>query len=124
LINGKFPDYERIIPKRARYAVKLPKKRFSEAIKLITTVSQDVQIIFEENLITFKSLTSDNMNAKTEIVLHTGVPHFELNVNSRYLLDFISQVENLEFEILLNEPTLPFVLKDKKFLTVIMPIIV
>ncbi len=30
LINGKFPDYERIIPKRARYAVKLSKKRFSE----------------------------------------------------------------------------------------------
>ena len=29
-----------------------------------------------------------------------------------------------EFEILLNEPTLPFVLKDTKFITVIMPIII
>ncbi len=124
LINGNFPDYERIIPKDIKHIVKLPKKEMINAIKLITTISQDIKIIFTKGSIIFNSLSADNVEAKTELLIDTNLNNFELNVNSRYLLDFISQIEKDEFEILLNEPTLPFVLKDKKFITVIMPIIV
>ncbi len=124
LINGNFPDYERIIPKDIKHIVKLPKKEMINAIKLIITISQDIKIIFTKGSIIFNSLSADNVEAKTELLIDTNLNSFELNVNSRYLLDFISQIEKDEFEILLNEPTLPFVLKDKKFITVIMPIIV
>ena len=125
LINGKFPDYERIIPKESKYTVTLPKKEMVESIKMITTISQEIKILFMPNAIIFNSLAADNIEAKTEILLPTGLgENFDLNVNSRYLLDFISQVEDNNFKILLNEPTLPFVLKDKKFITVIMPIII
>ncbi len=124
LINGNFPDYERIIPKDIKHIVKLPKKEMINAIKLIITISQDIKIIFTKGSIIFNSLSADNVEAKTELLIDTNLNNFELNVNSRYLLDFISQIEKDEFEILLNEPTLPFVLKDKKFITVIMPIIV
>jgi DNA polymerase-3 subunit beta len=124
LINGKYPDYQRIIPKNTNYSIKLPKKEMINAIKMITPISQDIQITFQKESITFNSLASDNIEAKTEILIPTPLNNFQLNVNSRYLLDFISQVDDLEFEILLNEPTLPFVLKDKQFITVIMPIIV
>ena len=124
LINGNFPDYERIIPKESQYQIKLPKKEMINAIKMITTISQDIKITFLNHAIIFNSLAADNIEAKTEILIETQLENFELNVNSRYLLDFISQIEDGEFEILLNEPTLPFVLKDKQFITVIMPIIV
>ncbi len=125
LINGKFPDYERIIPKESKYTVTLPKKEMVESIKMITTISQEIKISFMPDAIIFNSLAADNIEAKTEILLPTGLgENFDLNVNSRYLLDFISQVEEVNFKILLNEPTLPFVLKDKKFITVIMPIII
>jgi DNA polymerase-3 subunit beta len=124
LINGKFPDYERIIPRDIKHQVKLPKIDMIEAIKLITTISQDIKIIFNPKSIVFNSLSPDNVEAKTELQIPTNLNNFELNVNSRYLLDFISQIDSFEFEILLNEPTLPFVLKDKQFITVIMPIIV
>ncbi len=124
LINGNFPDYERIIPKNIEHSIRLPKKEMLNAIKLITTISQDIKMTFHQNSIIFNSLSPDNIEAKTELLINTNLDNFELNVNSRYLLDFISQIETQEFEILLNQPTLPFVLKDKKFITVIMPIIV
>jgi len=124
LINGKYPDYKRIIPKNVKHTIKLPKKEMTSAIKMITAISQDIKITFTKNAIIFNSLAPDNIEAKTELLIPTPLDNFELNVNSRYLLDFISQVDNLEFEILLNEPTLPFILKDKQFITVIMPIIV
>ena len=124
LINGNYPDYQRIIPTENKITINLPKKEMLDSIKMITTISQEIKISFLQESIVFNSLTSENIEAKTELMLYTGLREkFELNVNSRYLLDFISQVENLEFQILLNEPTLPFILKDKNFITVIMPII-
>jgi len=124
LINGNYPDYKRIIPKNTKYTIKLPKKEMVNAIKMITAISQDIKMTFNQDSIIFNSLAADNIEAKTELLISTPLNNFELNVNSRYLLDFISQVDNLEFEILLNEPTLPFILKDNQFITVIMPIIV
>ena len=125
LINGNFPDYERIIPKEAKYILTLPKKEMIEAIKMITTISQEIKISFLNNRIIFNSLASDNVEAKTELLFNTGLDReFDLNINSKYMLDFISQIDNHQFEIHLNEPTLPFVLKDTKFITVIMPIII
>jgi len=124
LINGKFPNYEQIVPKNLKYNITLSKQTINQAIKLITTISQDIKITFNSDSLVFNSLTSNSVEAKTEILLNTNLNGFELNVNSRYLLDFISNIESVEFQILLNEPTLPFVLKDKQFITVIMPIIV
>ena len=125
LINGKFPDYERIIPKESKYTIELPKKEMIESIKMITTISQEIKISFLPHAIVFNSLAADNIEAKTELLFSTGLETpFDLNVNSRYFLDFISLVEDTHFKILLNEPTLPFVLKDKQFITVIMPIII
>ena len=124
LINGNYPDYARIIPSETKINISLPKKEMLESIKMITTISQEIKVTFNEENIKFNSLTADNIEAKTELQIHTGLNEsFELNVNSRYLLDFIAQVEDHEFQILLNESTLPFVLKDKEFITVIMPII-
>ncbi len=125
LINGQFPNYERIIPSQSRYRVTLPKKKMLNSIKMITTISQEIKIIFTKESILFESLATDNIEAKTELLTPTGLDDdFEINVNSRFLLDFISQIDGDRFEIALNEPTLPFVLKDKQFITVIMPIIV
>jgi len=124
LINGNYPDYERIIPKESKISMNLPKRELLESIKMITTISQEIKITFLPESIIFNSLTADNIEAKTELMIHTGIEEsFDLNVNSRYILDFINQIEEDEFQILLNEPTLPFILKDKKFITVIMPII-
>jgi DNA polymerase-3 subunit beta len=124
LINGNYPDYQRIIPNENKISMTLPKKEMIDSIKMITTVSQEIKITFLENSIIFNSLTADNIEAKTELLIDTKINEpFELNVNSRYFLDFINQVEENNFQLLLNEPTLPFILKDKNFITVIMPII-
>lgn len=124
LLNGNYPDYKRIIPNESKINITLPKKEMLEAIKTINTISPEIKITFNPQSILFNSLTADSIEAKTELQIHTEVNEvFELNVNSRYMLDFITQVESNEFQLLLNESTLPFVLKDKEFITVIMPII-
>jgi DNA polymerase-3 subunit beta len=74
--------------------------------------------------IIFNSLSADNVEAKTELELNTGLnDKFELSFNSRYILDFISQINKNEFIIEFNEPSLPFIVKDDNFITIIMPIV-
>ncbi len=124
LINGKFPDYERIIPQSLKYQIELPRKEMLEAIRMITTISHDIKITFLSDAVLFNSLSADNVEAKTEIELETGIDtRFEVSLNSRYLLDFLAQVEHEKFLIGLNESTLPFLVRDENFITIIMPII-
>jgi DNA polymerase III subunit beta len=64
LINGKFPEYSRIIPKEVSNTLVLPKAIMIDSIKQITTISSDVKITFLNNFITFESLSDDNIEAK------------------------------------------------------------
>lgn len=123
LINGKYPDYERVVPRDLKHSIILPKKEIKDAIKTITAISKDIKIIFNLNSIVFKSLSTENTEAETELQIDTSLYGFELNVNSRYIVDFLSEIESDNFEIILNElSNLPFILKDREFITVVMPI--
>jgi len=124
LINGKFPDYQRIIPTSTKYQITLPKKEMIDAIKMITTISKEIKLTLKYDSIIFNSLSADNVEAKTEVSIFTGLEEkFELSFNSKYLLDFISQTNKDNFIIEVNEPSLPFVVKDDNFITIIMPIV-
>lgn len=124
LINGKFPDYQRIIPGTTKHKITLPKKEMIDAIKMITTISQEIKLTLLPDSIIFNSLSADNVEAKTELELLTGLnDKFELSFNSKYILDFISQTNKNEFTMEFNEPTLPFIVKEDNFITIIMPIV-
>ncbi|NOR55773.1 MAG: DNA polymerase III subunit beta [Sulfurovum sp.] len=124
LINGKFPDYQRIVPTSTKHQITLPKREMIDAIKMITTISQEIKMILLTDTIIFESLSADNVEAKTELEINTGLNEkFELSFNSKYILDFISQVNQNEFTIEFNEPSLPFIVKDDNFITIIMPIV-
>ena len=125
LINGKFPDYERIIPKELKYELSLQKDKMVEAIKQITTISNEIKLTFLNDRIIFKSLSEENIEAQTEIEAKTPFENkFVMAVNSRYILDFLSNIDSNEFLMGLNEPELPFLLKNENYLTIIMPIVI
>jgi DNA polymerase-3 subunit beta len=125
LINGKFPDYNRIIPASTRYNLSLPKSDFVNAIKQITTISNDMKLTLETGKILFESLSDENNRATTEIDFNTGIDApFSFAVNSRYILDFLAQIDQSQFTLGLNEPNLPFLLQEDAFKTIVMPIVI
>lgn len=125
LINGNFPDYQRIIPTDSKYTLSLQKNSMVEAIKMITTVSTDIKVSFYSDRIVFQSLSDDNNDAQTEILFDTGLTApFVVAINSRYILDFFSQIDSNEFTIGLNESNLPFTLQSDGLKTIVMPIVI
>jgi DNA polymerase-3 subunit beta len=79
-----------------------------DAIKMITTISQEIKMTLLSDTIIFNSLSADNVEAKTELEINTNL---------------ISQTNKNEFTIEFNEPSLPFIVKDDNFITIIMPIV-
>ncbi|MDO9208809.1 MAG: DNA polymerase III subunit beta [Sulfuricurvum sp.] len=125
LINGKFPDYTRIIPREASRSITLPKASFINAIKQITTISNDLKLTFTNDSILFESLSDDNIEAKTTLEIENGFDTpFLLAINSRYILDFLGQINTNDFTLEANESNQPFVLKSDNFKTIVMPIVI
>src|SRR5574344_686366 len=123
LINGKFPDYERLIPSTLKYNFPLPKNILVESIKLVTSLFSNIKITFNPQYIIFESLDEDS-EAKTQIDIDINIPNeFFLAVNAKYLLDFLSTSNSEKVKIGFNEANLPFYLEDDKFFTIVMPIV-
>ena len=123
LINGKFPDYERIIPGTLKYNFPLPKNILVESIKLVTSLFSNIKITFSSTSIIFESLDEDT-ESKTQIDIDLNIEkEFYLAVNAKYLLDFLSMSHNEKIKIGFNESNLPFYLEDDKFFTIVMPIV-
>jgi len=123
LINGKFPDYERIIPANLKYNLSIPKNVLVESIKLVTSLFSNIKITFKPQSIVFESLDEDT-ESKTQIDIDLNIDNdFYLAVNAKYLLDFLSQTNNENVTIGFNESNLPFYLEDEKFFTIVMPIV-
>ncbi len=123
LINGKYPDYKRIIPHEYKYELTLNREKMVDHIKQISTISTELKMTFTNDAILFESLNEDNVEAKTELSFISNLPEeLVLAVNSRYILDFLAHIEQNEFKLSYNDATLPFTLSCEDFITVVMPI--
>lgn len=124
IISSKYPNYESIIPKEFKYTLQLPKDKFIESVKIVSSLSNKIKINFQPNEILFESLSDKNHKASTQIELDIKIQDFVLGVDSKYLLDFLSQIDSDEFTLQLDEQNnKPIMLSDHNFITIIMPII-
>jgi len=123
LINGKYPDYQRIIPKEHKVEITLDRAKMIDHLKQISTISYEMKITFSRDTITFESLNEDNIEAKTQLDFACDISEdISIAVNSKYILDFLAQIEKNEFKLRYNDASLPFMLESEGFITVIMPI--
>ena len=122
LINGKFPDYKRIIPNEYQYVINLNKQSLTKAIKQIIIISQDIKITINKNQMLFESISDETFEAKTDITIESDLENFTFAVNSKFLLDYINSVDEDIIELCLNNPNIPFTLRNKNYQTIVMPL--
>jgi len=122
LINGKFPDYKRIIPDSYEEIITINKAKFLKAIKQINVISNEIKLIIKKNKMEMESISNETFEAKTDIEINSNLEDFQFAVNSKFILDFINVIDDETFEICLNEENIPFTLKNKNFSTIIMPL--
>lgn len=124
LINDKFPDYERVIPKQINQEFKFKSEDFFDSLKKISVVAEKMKLHFTPNKIIFEGISDDNIEAKTELECELNVnENFAINLRIKFFLDFLNSIEAEEFSMLINEPNLSFILQSEDLQTIIMPVI-
>ncbi len=128
LIDGQFPEYQRVIPKEGEKQVTVNRTRFLEGLKRISLLSADksnaVKIQLGENLLRITANNPDLGEAKDDIELDYKGADIVIGFNARYLIDVLSVLDGDEAVFELGDEHSPGVLHapgDKSYTAVIMP---
>ena len=128
VIDGRFPDYSKVIPKDNDKTLQIELNKFKNSIERVTTVSSDRKeglkmTISKETL--QLSVNSPNSGEGIEnINVKFNSSDMNISFNSRYLIDIISQIENELITINLKDAGSPVLIKDlsdKDSFHVVMP---
>ena len=128
LIDGNFPDYEKVIPKDNKNLISLDCIKFSESVDRVSTIfsdkSKSVRMSLSENKLTLEANSPDTGSAIEEIELAYSNEEISIGFNSKYLLDVTSQVGSGILNMSLKDsgaPALISIPDDPESLFVLMP---
>jgi DNA polymerase-3 subunit beta len=117
LIDGTFPDYQRVIPVGNDKVIELDCRSFAEAVDRVSTISSEksraVKLIIENGGITLSANSPENGTATEAVEITYGGPEIEIGFNSRYLLDIAHQIESGEAEIAFADAASPTIVRDR-----------
>ena len=128
VIDGKFPDYRKVIPTGNDKTLTVTSSDFVQAIERVITVSLDrkegVKLNIGKDNIKF-SVNSTNSGDGNEIIKSnfTGEDMI-VSFNSKYLTDIASEVEDKNLKLNLKDPVSPVLVEDisdKNSFYVVMP---
>ena len=128
IIDGKFPDYNKVVPKNNTKILSVDKKDFASSIERVTTVSIDrkegVKITLGKDHVHLFVNSSSSGEGKESIKANYSSDDLTISFNSRYLLDIASEIEDEKLVMNLNDAVSPVLIqdnKDKQSYFVIMP---
>ncbi len=128
LIDGTFPDYQRVIPSGNDKALALEAKEFSQSVDRVSTISADktraVKLAVAKDKVTLSVVNPESGTATEELGATYSAAPLEIGFNARYLLDITSQIEGKEVRFLLSDAGSPTIIEDaedSRTLYVLMP---
>ena len=128
VIDGKFPDYKKVVPINNDKTLVVSSKDFISSIERVASVSLDrkegVKLsIYKDNIqLSVNSANSGEGNEK--IKAEFSSESLNISFNSKYLIDIASEVEDKNLKINLKDSVSPVLIEDiadKNSYYVIMP---
>ncbi|MFZ5677896.1 MAG: DNA polymerase III subunit beta [Pseudomonadota bacterium] len=128
LIDGTFPDYERVIPRNNDKTLDVDTKLFSSAVDRVSTISFEkgraVKLNVGDGRVVLTVNNPDSGSAEEEIAASYDADPIDIGFNSRYLLDIASQIKSdtARFQLAdAGSPTIVLDPSDEQALYVLMP---
>ena len=128
VIDGKFPDYKKVVPSGNEKSLIISSKDFISSIERVTSVSLDrkegVKLAINKENVQL-SVNSANSGDGNEIIkANYNSENLNISFNSKYLVDIASEIEDKNIKINLKDSVSPVLIEDasdKNSYYVIMP---
>jgi len=128
LIDGTFPDYERVIPRHNDKLLEIDTKLFSSAVDRVSTISFEkgraVKLNISRDKLVLSVNNPDSGSAEEEIAASYDAEPIDIGFNSRYLLDIAAQIKGDTARFKLADAGSPTIISDpadEEALYVLMP---
>ena len=129
LVEGKFPDYKKVIPQDYTNQVVINRVDFQQALQRVAILSNEkirgVRCLIEADALKISSANTDQENAQEELDISYAGESLDIGFNVMYLLDVLSnqKTENitLNFGVDASKSVLITVEQDSGFKYVVMP---
>jgi len=128
LIDGEFPNYEKVIPKGNDKKVLVSREMLYHSLKRIALLAQEmtrgVKFSIGESTMVLSSNNPNLGEAREEIEVGYDGSEMEIGFNARYLLDMLSVLDSEEVRLELDNELSPGIIiptDEEGFLSVIMP---
>jgi len=116
LIDGTFPDYQRVIPSGNDKVLTLDAREFAQAVDRVSTISADktraVKLGIARDKLTLTVINPDSGTATEDVGASYSASPLEIGFNARYLLDITSQIEGKEVRFQLSDAGSPTLIED------------
>jgi len=116
LIDGTFPDYQRVIPSTNDKSLSVESKEFAHSVDRVSTISADktraVKLVIAKDKVTLSVVNPESGTATEELGATYSAGPIEIGFNAKYLLDITGQIEGKEVRFLLSDAGSPTIIED------------
>ena len=128
LVDGRFPDYERVVPKGGDKIVLAERDLLRHALQRTSILSNEkyrgIRLQFESNLIKATVNNPEQEEAEEEVEVEYNGPEFEIGFNVSYVLDALNVIKQDRVQLTMtdsNSSCLVTGLGDENSRYVVMP---
>ena len=128
VIDGKFPDYKKVVPTANEKTLVVSSKDFIDSIERVASVSLDrkegVKLVINKDNVQLSVNSANSGDGNEKIKAQFSSDNLKISFNSKYLLDIASEVEDKNMKINLKDSVSPVLIEDisdKNSYYVIMP---
>lgn len=129
LIEGDFPDYEKVIPYNNSKDITIKTSSLKSVVEKISIVSNDktknIKIFIKSGNIDLEITSSDGSTANSNIETDYSGEDIEMTLNAKYLIDILNQTDEDKIIFKIEDSISPIIIqqeKNKDLLFVLMPI--
>ncbi len=116
LIDGTFPDYNRVIPTGNDKLLKLDPKSFFAGVDRVATIATEktraVKMGLDQDKVILSVTSPDNGTAAEEVPAQYTADTFEIGFNANYLKDILNQIDGDSVELHLADPGAPTLIRQ------------
>ena len=116
LIDGTFPDYNRVIPTANDKLLKLDPKSFAAGVDRVSTIASEktraVKMMVDRDKVTLSVTSPESGTATEELAADYGSDGLEIGFNARYLLDILGEIDGDTVEVHLADAAAPTLLRE------------
>src|SRR5512145_1869525 len=103
LIDGRFPEYSRVIPAAPAHVMKADRETFRHALQRTAILSNEkyrgIRLALKKNSMTLQAHNPEQEEAEEQVEVNYKGDELEVGFNVGYLLDALSAVDGNEVEI-------------------------